>query len=79
MLRSKYISNKAEYTTLLAACLLAGGGATRPTPAPGFEPVADQSMTPGAAARLAALAEKAIAAGRLAEGCKVYDSMPISG
>jgi tetratricopeptide (TPR) repeat protein len=75
MLRNKNISKKAEYSSLLAACLLAGGCATRPMPDAGFEPAAGHSMTQGAAARLAALAEKAIAEGRLIEGGNVYVSI----
>lgn len=75
MLRNKHHSNKAEYTALLAACLVAGGCATRPMPDAGLEPAAGQSMTQGAAARLSVLAEKALAEGRLVEGGNVYVSI----
>ena len=75
MLRNKNISKKAEYTTLLAACLLAGGCATRPMPDADLALAPGQTMTQGASARLAALAERAIAEGRLVEGGNVYVSI----
>ena len=75
MLRTKHIRKKDDYTALLAACLLAGGSATRPLPDAGCARVAGQSMTQRDAARLAALAEQAIAEGRLVDGAHVYVSI----
>lgn len=75
MLRNKHVRKKDEYTALLAACLLASGCSTLPLPDAGPELAAGQSMTQGDAARLAALAEKAIAEGHLVDGGNVYASI----
>jgi len=72
MLRNKHLNKKAEYTALLAACLLASGCATRPLQEAGLARADGQSMTQGDAARLSVLAEKALAEGRLVEGGNVY-------
>lgn len=75
MLRNKYVRNNGEYTALLAACLLASGCATLPLTDAGLALAPGQSMTQGDASRLAALAEKAIAEGRLVDGGNVYVSI----
>lgn len=70
-----HISKKAAFSALLAACLLAGGCATRPVPDQGLELAPGQTMTHADAARLSLQAEKAIAEGRLVDGGNVYVSI----
>lgn len=70
-----YRSKHVAFTALLAACLLAGGCATRPVADEGYALAPGQTMTHADAASLAALAEKALAEGRLAEGGNAYVSI----